>query len=244
MRTKKNAFLVVTLALALVLNLIAMVATTGCATTRVTNLKQFVTGKLPRPAHIWVYNFSATAADVPANSSLANQVAEKHQSAEEIATGRELGHQIATQLVQEINAMGMPAMLASADTAPQINDIVLRGHLITIDEGSAEKRMTIGFGAGESRLSTAVEGFQVTKKGLRPLGMGEVSAGGSKTPGAALGAAVLISKANPAGLIISGGMNAYEQASGESTVAGRARQTAQEIATVLKRRFQEQGWIS
>jgi hypothetical protein len=209
------------------------------------NRKQFVTGKLPRPAHIWVYDFSATAADIPANSAMNGLYAEpsKPQTAEEIAAGRKLGAQIAGQLVQEIQAMGLPAMRASTGTAPQINDIVIRGHLISINEGSAAERVTIGFGAGESRLRTAVDGFQMTAQGLRRLGMGTVEAGGGKTPGMAMGAAVFIARANPMGLIVGGAMNAYQQESGKSTVQGRVQQTAKEIAAVLKMRFQKEGWI-
>jgi hypothetical protein len=36
----------------------------------------------------------------------------------------------------------------------------------------------------------------------------------------------------------------YEEESGSSKVEGRAKQIAKEIADVLKKRFQEQGWIN
>ena len=39
-------------------------------------------------------------------------------------------------------------------------------------------------------------------------------------------------------------MKVYGEASGSSKVEGRAKQTAKEIADVLKKRFQDQGWIS
>jgi hypothetical protein len=89
----------------------------------------------------------------------------------------------------------------------------------------------------------AVEGFQMTAQGLRKLGSGSTDAEGSKTPGADLGVLGLLATHNPAGLIISSGMKIYGEESGSSTVKGRAKQTAKEIADVLKRRFQEQGWI-
>ena len=47
----------------------------GCASTKVTNRQQLVTGRLPRPARIWVYDFAATARDVPADSALAGTLA-------------------------------------------------------------------------------------------------------------------------------------------------------------------------
>jgi len=223
--------------------LFAMVVA-GCASTQVER-EQLVTGKLPRPDHIWVYDFAATAADVPAESVLAGQYSEPAtpQTAEELATGRQLGAQIAAELVEEIRGMGLPAERGSTGTKPQINDLVIRGYLLSVNEGSEAKRVAIGFGSGASHLTTAVEGFQMTAQGLRKLGSGTVKAGGAKGPGAALGVVGLVATANPAGLIISSGMKVYGEYSGSAKVEGRAKQTAKEIADVLKQRFQEQGWI-
>ena len=165
--------------------LLALVVVAGCASTKVSDRQILVTEKIPRPDHIWVYDFVATPADLPADFAIAREdVDSTPQTAEQIATGRQLGAQIATQLVVEIRGMGMPAERATAQTRPQINDLVIRGYLVSIQEGSATKRVAIGFGAGASELKTAVEGFQMTAQGLRRLGSGIVDAGGSKTPGA------------------------------------------------------------
>ena len=107
--------------------------------------------------------------------------------------------------------------------------------------GSAAQRLTIGFGSGASELRTAVEGFQMTPQGLRKLGSGTVDAGGSKSPGAAMGVAGLIATGNPAGLIVSTGMKVYGEESGSSKLEGRAEATAKEIADQIKPRFQQQG---
>jgi len=138
----------------------------------------------------------------------------------------------------------MPAEQAAAGTKPQLNDLVIRGYLLSIKEGSVAERVAIGFGAGASKLQTLVEGYQMTAEGLRKLGSGSVDAGGNKTPGAALGVAAFLATANPAGLIVSSGMKVYGEASGRSKVEGRAKSTAKEIADVLKKRFQDQGWIN
>jgi hypothetical protein len=103
--------------------------------------------------------------------------------------------------------------------------------------------VAIGFSSGVSELKTAVEGYQMTAQGLRRLGSGSVDAAGSKTPGAAVPLAVAIAGGNPLGLIVSGGMKVHGETSGSSKVEGRAEQTAEEIASVLKPRFQQQGWI-
>ena len=59
-----------------------------------------------------------------------------------------------------------------------------------------------------------------------------------------MGLASLIATHNPAGFIVSTGMKVYGEKSGSSTVEGRAKQIAKEIADALKQRFQQQGWIS
>ena len=179
--------------------LIALAITAGCASTTVSNRQQVATGYLPRPNQVWVYDFAATPADVPPESSLAGQTSADTapQTADQIAEGRKLAAQITANLIQQIGAMGLSAAT-----------------------------------------------FQMTPTGLRKLGSGDVGATGNKTPGSAVGLAVLIASHNPAGLIVSTGMKVYGEKSGSSTVEGRAKQISQEIADALKKRFQEQGWIS
>ena len=224
--------------------LFAVVVLGGCASTEVTDRQILVTEKIPRPDHILVHDFVATPADVPADSSLAgaSTVSRTPQTAEHIETGRRVGAEIAARLVEEIRSMGLPAERAST-RPPQINDIVIRGYLLSVDEGSAAKRVAIGFGTGTSQLSVAVEGYQMTAQGLRKLASGTVAAGGSKTPGAVAPLAVALATANPLGLVLSTGMKAYGEASGRSKIEGRAEQTAKEIAARLEPRFRQQGWI-
>jgi hypothetical protein len=154
-----------------------------------------------------------------------------------------LGAQIAAELVKQIREMGMLAKRAVPGSKLQINDIIVRGYLVSYDEGDYKKRVGIGLCRGSSALQVVVEGFQVTAQGLRMIGTGSTESGSGKTPGAAVGAATWIATGNPAGFIVSTGMKVYGEASGKSTVEGRADQTAKEIAEVLKKRFQEQGWI-
>jgi hypothetical protein len=229
----------------IILSLFAMLFIAGCASTKITNRDELVTGQLPRPNTIWVYDFAATPEDVPAESALAGQDTghSTPQTAKQIATGRKVGAEIATQLVEQINAMGMYAAVAGPETRPEINDIVIHGYLISVVQGSEKERVMIGFSAGESELRVAAEGFEVTAYGLRKLGSGSTDATGAKTPGTAVGVLALVATHNPAGLIISTGMKAYGEETGSSGIEGRAKQTAKEIADVLKKRFQEEGWI-
>src|SRR5262245_152861 len=226
--------------------LVGVIVLAGCASTKVTSSERADYGKLPRPDHILVSDFGASLADIPSDSALASQASAPATAptSEQDALGHRLGSEIAAQLVAAIREMGLPAVQVSRGTAAQINDIVIRGYLVSIDKGSAAKRMTIGFGSGGSELATLVEGYQMTPQGLRKLGSATVDAKGSKGPGAGVGAAGWLITGSPIGLIASSGMKIYGEASGSATVEGRAKATAKEIAERLKIRFQEQGWIN
>lgn len=228
------------------LALAAVALLAGCASTKVSNQNRLVYDKLPKPSHILIHDFSANPSDIPADSALAGQVSAPATapSDEQTVLARQLGVQIAAELVTAVREMGLPAVQVSGAATPQVNDIVLRGYLVSVDKGSAAKRMTIGFGSGGSELTTFVEGYQMTANGLRKLGSGTVDASGAKGPGAALGAVGWLATGNPIGLVVGGGMKIYGEASGKATVEGRAKQTAKEIADVLKARALEQGWIS
>jgi hypothetical protein len=215
----------------------------GCASTKVSDRQIYVTEKLPRPAHIWIYDFTTSPTNVPAESALAGKEAEP-QTAEQNAEAQQVGAEIANQLATQISALGLPAQVAWTETKPAVNDIVIRGYLISVVEGSTAKRMTLGFGSGNSKLQVAVEAFQVTPTGVRKLGSGDVGSGGAKGPGMAVGAAVFLATANPVGLIVSGGTKIYGEASGKSKISGRAEATVKEIMEQAKPRFQAMGWIN
>ncbi|MDX1431131.1 MAG: DUF4410 domain-containing protein [Gammaproteobacteria bacterium] len=229
----------------LMLCLFALLSVSGHTSTKIEDQQYLVTGKVPKPAHIWVYDFAATAADLPPESTLAG-IASSHdtpQTPEQIDTGRKVGAEIAQELVEEIRAMGLPAQRADKTTKPAVNDIVIRGYLVSIVKGDATKRVAIGFGAGESELEVAAEGFQMTEHGLRKLGGGEMDAKGSEKPGATLGVVGVVALHNPVGLLVSTGLKEHDEKTGKSTLEGRAKDTAKVIAGVLKPKFKEQGWI-
>ena len=225
--------------------LFALLVVAGCASTEMTDRQEFNGGKLPRPGHIWVYDFAATPAEIPADSALAGQTTQ-HRHAPNTRADRarpEIGRTNCGAAGRGNPQLGTAssAGFESHDAGDQRHCV--RGYLLSIEEGSGTKRVTIGFGHGASELTTAVEGFQMTAQGLRKLGSGKINATSGKSPGGALGVVGLIVTANPAGLIIGGGVKAYEEHTGSSKVEGRAKDTAKEIMEVLKKRFQEEGWI-
>jgi len=145
---------------------IGMLVLVGCASTEVTNRQRLVHERLPRPNSIFIYDFAASPADVPSYSMYASQnfMAAGLPSDEQTTVGRQLGITLAAGLIDDIREMGLPAQRGGPETKMQVNDIVIRGYLVSVEQGSAAKRMTIGFGSGGSELTTAIEGFQMTDR--------------------------------------------------------------------------------
>jgi Domain of unknown function (DUF4410) len=232
----------------IVLCLLATFVAAGCASTQVTQQTPMVSQGLPRPNQIWVYNFVANSADMPSDSSIGGEVGAPSTppTAGQIDAGRQLGAQIAQNLVADINAMGLSAVQAGPGSTPQVGDGVIRGYLVSVQgggTGSMVQRFVIGFGAGTSEMDTVVEGYAVTPQGWRKLGSGTLSSSGNKSPGMVVPAAVAIASGSPIGLIVVGGAKVYGEASGRAGLEGRAKATADEIASQLRIRFQDRGWI-
>jgi Domain of unknown function (DUF4410) len=216
----------------------------GCASTEITERQRYQGAKLARPDRIIVHDFTGNPADVPPESPFAAQLAGTiPPTPEQREVGRKLGAQIAKQLVADLQGMGLPAVAAAGQPAPRVDDIVLRGYFVSIDEGSAGKRVLVGFGSGTAEMRAAVEGYQMTAQGLRLLGSGEVRSGGGEMPGVVLPLAVLAATANPIGLVVGGGAKLYGEATGSDTIEGAAKRTADEIAAQLRTAAEEQGWI-
>ncbi len=232
------------LALALARSVVALLLLAGCAKTTVTELQPYEGARLARPNRIIVYDFAASASDLPAGYEVSVAAPPASQTAEDASVGRKLGAEIAKELVSELQSAGLPAVQASSQAPPpQVGDVAIVGYFVSIDEGSVAKRVALGFGSGAASLHTVVEGYLMTDKGLRRLGSGEVGSTGPKGPGEAVPLAIAVASGNPVGLIVSSAVKVGGEVSGSSTVEGSAKRTAKEIAEHLKAAAQRQGWI-
>src|SRR3954447_8115643 len=201
------------------LALFALAALAGCASTKVTSRQAYNGAQLPRPDRILVENFGTTASDVPPSSELGAEAAgAEPQTPEDVELGRKLGAEVARQLTLDLQDMGLPAVQAAGQPPAQPGDLVIKGFFYGVDQGSAAKRVLIGFGSGAAELRTAVEAYQMTPEGLRPLGGGTADSGSGKTPGMVAPLAVFAATANPIGLIVVGATKVYDVKSGKGSI--------------------------
>jgi len=217
----------------------------GCAQTTVTEREVYSGPPLAKPSRVIVHNFAASPADIPADSTRVGQyeAPSTPPTAQEIEVGQKMGALVARELVQEIQKMGLPAVLAAGQPAPWVNDIVIMGYFESVDTGSAVKRVVLGFGAGAPSLNTVVDIYVMTDSGLRHLGAADVDSAGGKGPGVAVPLVVAAATDNPIGLLVGGAVKVGGEVSGESTIEGSAQRTTKKIGEQLKVAFQRQGWI-
>src|SRR4029078_787760 len=134
--------------------------------------------------------------------------------------------------------MGLPAVQAVGQPAPRANDIVIKGFLTSVEEGSDGQRLLVGFRSGEAKLKTTVESYQMTTaQVLRLLASYQLDSAGSKTPGVLVPFAMLAATANPISLIamaVAGTTKIYGENTGSNTIDGASKQTADAIATQLR----------
>ena len=103
--------------------------------------------------------------------------------------------------------------------------------------------MILGFGAGANKMRTYVEGYLVTATGWKPIGSGEIKAGGGKTPGMILPAVIGIATGEYVRSAIIGAGLALFKESGPEKITAAANRTADTIAEELRKAFQRRGWI-
>ncbi len=206
---------------------------TACAggSARVTSTSDIA--GLPRPSIALVYPFAMDAHDAAADTFGYN-----NESTDE---ARQVASTLADKIAAAFRERGIRAEPALRSTQPPLHAIVVKGQFVTIEKGSAGERVLIGFSAGSEDVKVRVQAYQVTEAGLRQLQEGFAETHGRKSPGVGVPAIVSIATGNPAGVVISGGVNvASELLQGFDK---RLEVLARQIADLARDYYARQGWL-
>lgn len=218
----------------------------ACATTPSPQFQRSDTAHaVERPERILVYDFAGTRGDLPPDAQVTGyfEQDEAPQTADDVETGRQLGRQVAQQVVARLRAAGIDAYSVGSGPVPKLGDVVLRGEFVSVRPGSRTMRVLIGFGAGRGELSTLVEAFQITATGPRSLAAAQASTEGGRLPGVLLPLGV----ASAAGTVatsaaVSGASNVMQERGPES-IRAAAQRTAQGIANSIIDIYRQRGWL-
>jgi hypothetical protein len=206
---------------------------------------------LPAPQVVIVDRFAASADEVKLDEGLSTEVEEAvkadrgtSRTEQELQAGHQVADAIADKLVVEIRDLGLSAERGSTVPAGTQNAVLIKGQLISIDEGNRTERVVIGFGAGRSDVRTHAQVYEVTPSGPQLIDTIEVDAKSGLTPGMAetmgvggLAGHLLVSTA------VSGGVHVASEAVGADVVADADR-AAKGIAKQLSALFARQGWTT
>jgi hypothetical protein len=204
-------------------------------------------GPQRRPERILVYEFAIAPDEVHLDKGLSADVIRAAEGTPRTTEERQIGQAaarvLADELVQKIQAMGIPAERASGAPLRWSNAVVIEGQFVSIDQGNRTERVVIGLGAGRTEVKTAVQVYATTHDGLERLAAFETTAYSGYKPGMAetMGAGAAAGHLAASAAISAAGTVASE-AFGD-TVKADAERTASAIAKKLQAYFVEQGWI-
>ncbi|WP_206860322.1 DUF4410 domain-containing protein [Lysobacter changpingensis] len=226
--------------------LFVALAVTACASTRSPSFERADDAHaLERPGRILVYDFAGTRGDLPPDAMVTGyfESDEAPQTPADVETGRQLGREVAQQVVARLREAGIDAYPVGAGPVPKLGDVILRGEFVSVRPGSRSMRVLVGFGAGRGEMSTLVEAFQVTATGPRALAAAQMSTAGGRLPGVL----VPLGAAGAAGSIatsaaVSGTSNVMQERGPES-LRGAAQRTAAGIADSIVGIYREHGWL-
>ncbi|MGQ0811238.1 MAG: DUF4410 domain-containing protein [Nitrospiraceae bacterium] len=215
----------------------------GCAPTSARSVSIYSrTEPLPRPDRILVHDFAVVPDDVSPHSSFVyklyhNQLKGTSETEEQVRVGRAVANVLSEKLVKEIRSLGLPAERAYDVQPLAKGTFSLEGQFVSIDEGTRAQRISIGFGVGDTKVRTLVQGYLGTADGRDLVEEFETNTERSKKPGVGVtvGAASSVVTEGAGG----GGVTELKNAA-----EADARRTTVALAKSLAEFFAVQGWIA
>jgi hypothetical protein len=206
---------------------------------------------LPRPQVVVVDSFAVSPDEVKLDEGLSTEIEQAvrerrgtSRTQQEVQAGRQVADAIADKLVVEIRDMGLRAERGRAVPAGTRTALLVKGQLVSVDEGNRTERVIVGLGAGRSDVRSQVQVYEVTPAGSRLVDTIEVDAKSGLTPGMAesMGVGGLAGHLVLA-TVVGGGVHVASEARGADVVADADR-AAKGIAKQLSALFAHEGWTS
>ncbi len=223
---------------------VAALALMACASAGVSNTRRYVSDdQIKRPSVILVYDFRVSAGDVTVDKAGPEFASGPGSPAERSELGVAVSQGLSEALVEELGKRGIAARRADDRTSPPLRALLVKGEFLTVDEGDASKRMTVGFGAGASEIHVEVQVYQQTEVGAQRISEVEAEASGSKMPGMAVPVGVGAAAGRAAtSAAISGAMSVTREITGG--MSADTRRLAEKIADRAKAFYEEHGWLA
>jgi hypothetical protein len=231
------------------LTLMVLAMAVGCGPTKVQQEKMTLT-QLPKPDLIRVYDFAASPDEVKLDTGLSADLVQKYEeykgtsrTAEEIKVGHKVADAVAAELVKKIRSYGLMAERGFGLPHAKGKTFMIKGQLLSIDEGNRTERVAIGLGAGRTSVQANVQVYELTPEGMKQVD----DMRGTAKSGAKPGMAEMMGVGAIAGHLLTSTVVSGAVAGGtemtSATVEADGKRLADKIAADLGNFFIDQDWI-
>jgi len=221
----------------------------GCAPTNVQQ-ENMAVAQLARPDLILVYDFAVSPEEVELDKGLSADLMQKYEehkgssrTAEEIKVGHKVADALAEELVKKIRSYGLMAERGFGYPHGNEKDLMIKGQLLSIDEGNRTERVAIGLGAGRTSVQANVQVYEMTAEGKKEVDTlrGTAKSGDKPGMGEMMGVGAIAGHLLTSTLV-SGALSGTSEMT-SATVEADAKRLAEKIAADLGNFFVDQGWI-
>jgi hypothetical protein len=232
-----------------IVTLMVLAMAVGCGPTKVQQEKMTLT-QLPRPDLMLVYDFAVSPDEVKLDTGLSAELKQKYEehkgtsrTAEEIKVGHKVADAVAEELVKKIRSYGLMADRGFGLPQASGKTYLIKGQLLSIDEGNRTERVVVGLGAGRTSVQANVQVYELTPEGKKLVDDMRGTAKSGRKPGmgemmgvGALAGHLLTST------VISGTLSGASEMT-SATVEADGKRLAEDIAKDLGNFFIDQDWI-
>lgn len=222
----------------------------ACARESLTEADRYRGPSLPRLQRIFVADLGVMADDVKLDEGvrarLMRDVSAGPANDQRVAVGRQAAGAVTEEIASRLRGFGLPAERA-ATTPPRLPapNVVVEGHILSVDEGNRTRRAVVGFGVGQSQVVVEVQVY--FRDGAAPprlIDRFEASAQSPRMPGAigTMGVGTATARVAEAAAA-SGIVTAVTEARSADTGA-EGRRLGDAVARRLGQLFAELGWVS
>jgi hypothetical protein len=232
-----------------ILILLVLAVAAGCAPTNVQQ-ENMAVAQLNRPSLILVYDFAVSPDEVKLDKGLSADIMQKYEehkgmtrTAEEIKVGHRVADALAEELVKKIRSYGLWAERGFGYPQAKEKDLIVKGQLLSINEGNRTERVAIGLGAGRTSVQANVQVYEITPEGKKEVDTlrGTAKSGDKPGMGEMMGAGAIAGHLLASTLVSGTLSGATEMTS--ATVEADAKRLADKVAADLGNFFVDQGWI-
>ena len=229
------------------LQCVAIALVAACSHASVQTTESYLGPRLPRPNHIFVSYFSITPDEVRLDQGIAARIkratGDEPMGQDEMRAALETQAALTEHIVNRLRQYGLPAEVANHPSTG-VNDLLVQGQIVSLDQGNRTRRMLVGLGAGKSSVGADAQIYHLTEAAPPRFMMAfEGKADSGRMPGAAetMGAGAAAQRiATSAALTGASHAAAETRRSSDTAEAG---ELADEIALRVGRLAVAQGWI-